>query len=767
MKNLNASWAGGVVRCHWGKMFVFQAIVLVGIGYLLAPPRAGGTSNGTPQQTAATAATEPAAAPEVWSCSMHPQIRQNGPGKCPLCGMDLVPVAGGAGGGGGARTLTVSPAARALMNIATAPVERKYVTHEVLMVGKVDYDETRLKYITAWVPGRLDRLYVDFTGVEVKKGDHMVYIYSEVVYSAQEELITALRYQRERNGRQERVDLVASAREKLRLWGLNEQQIAAIEQQQSPTDHITIYSPIGGIVIEKLRQEGDRVALGDRIYTVADLTQVWIHLDAYESDLMWLRYGQEVTFTTEAYPGEQFVGRIAFIQPVLNDKTRTVKVRVNVPNPNGKLLPEMFGHGASRVQVAVGGRVVEPGLAGKWISPMHPEIIKDEPGKCDVCGMPLVRAETLGFLTSSTNDAAKPLVIPVSAALVTGRRAIVYVELPDADQPTFEGREIVLGPKAGDYYIVQSGLGEGERVVTQGNFKIDSEIQIQAKPSMMTPYGGGGEGQAEGLPLKFRKQMGKLVAIHDALADLLKDGDFAQIRAAFDQVDETLNAVDAGTLSSDALNVWNDLSMLLANDVVEGRNLDRMTEANRVYTLLTHHMQRLSTVFGLEEEPPEPQRIEVTPEFQKQLAGLWTAYLPIQRALAADDFDKARQGLAGLESAAAVDDSALSADESRAAWTKEQANLDKVLQEMQQAGDIQSLRATFAQLSDELGALITVYGLGDVGPMYRLHCSMAIDGRGAIWFQDEEETANPYYGEAMLGCADDVELLSKAEGAPQ
>jgi Cu(I)/Ag(I) efflux system membrane fusion protein len=165
-------------------------------------------------------------------------------------------------------------------------------------------------------------------------------------------------------------------------------------------------------------------------------------------------------------------------------------VRVNVPNPEGKLKPEMFVRGEVRAQVAEGGQVVAPDLAGKWISPMHPWIVKDGPGTCDVCGMKLVPAEELGYVSAETVAREAPLVIPRSAALVTGPRAVVYVEVPDQEEPTYEGREIVLGPRAGDYYLVREGLQEGELVVTNGAFKIDSEIQIQAKPSMMMPAGG-------------------------------------------------------------------------------------------------------------------------------------------------------------------------------------------------------------------------------------------------------------------------------------
>jgi len=430
MKNpLKPQWAKDLIARHWGKLLLVQAAVLLGLGYVLASMMGGARETEPATAASAGEVTEAAEGPSMWTCSMHPQIRKTSPGDCPICGMDLIPVAKTSGG---LRTLTVSPEARALMNIETARVERRYATHEIRMVGKVDYDETKLGYITAWVSGRLDRLYVDYTGVEVNKGDHMVYIYSEDLYSAQQELIQAVRFAGQRGSSRDvaGVNLVASAREKLRLLGLTEDQIKEIEKRTKPSDHLTIYAPVGGIVIEKLRQEGERVKLGDRIYTIADLNLVWVHLDAYESDLPWIRYGQNVTITTEAYPGEEFHGRIAFIQPVLNDKTRTVKVRVNVPNLEGRLKPQMFVHATVHPKVAAGGRVMDPSLAGKWICPMHPAVVKAEPGTCDICEMPLVRAESLGYVTAETDSRKPPLVIPHLAALVTGTRAVVYVELP-------------------------------------------------------------------------------------------------------------------------------------------------------------------------------------------------------------------------------------------------------------------------------------------------------------------------------------------------
>jgi len=426
----------------------------------------------------------------VWTCSMHPQIRESEPGKCPLCGMDLIPVTEG---GAGELQIEFSEVAKKLMEIETAAVERKFVTAQIRMVGKLDYDETKVKNITSWVKGRVDRLYVDYTGITVSKGDHMVYLYSPQLLSAQAELLQAVKSAG--NIKAESSEFISksilstlkAAREKIRLLGLDEKQIADIEKTGEPVNHLNIYAPIGGVVIQKNVTEGMYVKTGTRIYTIADLSQLWAKLDAYESDMMWIRYGQEVEFTAEAYPGEVFKGRISFIDPVLNDKTRTVKLRVNVDNSNGRLKPGMFVRAVVRSKVAEAGKVMDEQMAGKWVCPMHLDIVKEAFGTCDICGMDLVTSESLGF--ASPDGSQAPLVIPATAPLITGKRAIVYVQVQDSEKPTYIGKEIELGPRAGDHYIVNSGLMEGEIVVTNGNFKIDSEMQLQGKQSMMNPEG--------------------------------------------------------------------------------------------------------------------------------------------------------------------------------------------------------------------------------------------------------------------------------------
>lgn len=727
----------------------------------------------------------------LWTCSMHPQIKKNKPGKCPICAMDLIPLESDRGKMTGMRQLVVSPESRALMNIHVTPVQHRYVEAEIRMVGKVDYDETRLKHITAWVPGRLDRLFVDYTGVQVNEGDHMVYIYSEQLYSAQQELIEAARAKREQSDQPKSeffntggVDLLESSREKLRLLGLTQPQIAEIESRDKPADNMLIYSPMSGIVVEKLKQQGDRVTTGERIYTVADLSHLWVQLDAYESDLMWLRYGQRVTFSTETYPGKEFIGKIAFIDPILNDRTRTAKVRVNIENAEGKLKPDMFVRGVVKAQVATGGRVIDADLAGKWVSPMHPEIVKDEPGKCDICGMPLVRAESLGYVATEATGASKPLVIPVSAALVTGTRAIVYVEDPVAKVPTFDGREIVLGPRAGNYYLVQSGLKEGEMVVSSGNFKIDSALQIFARPSMMTPEGGGGGGHHHGgsgpkkkdehgdtgnknaavgieVPATVRRTFLQIGQTREEIAKALNSDDVDSARDDFATLGATVQSIDSALLDDHAKMVWKELGMLIVNDAIEGRAIIDAKDAERVLTSLTRNYQRLNIQFGLSHAELPPEKLDAPEEFRRQLANLWSAYLKTGDALASDDFNTARTSVVELgQSLKSVDMKLLTDNKAHLAWMKEMKNITAIGNSLYKAEDIKAMRAHFASLSGVMQVLAMSFGFGDDQPVFLLHCPMAFNNKGAIWLQHNAETRNPYFGATMLKCADRNELIA-------
>lgn len=477
---------------YW-KWAVVAVVVLT--AYLVGYRMRGSNANNMSHADHGVSAS--ASEPTTWTCSMHPQIKLPEPGQCPICYMDLIPMEANESGDEAPRTLTVSEASAALMELETTAVERRTVTAEVRMVGKVDYDETRVSYITAWVPGRLDRLFVDYTGIQVRQGDHMVELYSPDLLSAQEELLQALAAADEIENeassvlRKSAMATIEAVREKLRLWGLTPSQIRRIEERGRPEDKVTIYAPVAGIVVEKNAREGMYVETGTRIYTIADLSQVWVHLNAYESDLAWLRYGQNVAFTTESHPGVEFRGTISFIHPILDEATRTVKLRVNVPNEDRQLKPGMFVRALVKAEMGAGGKVRGMSMTGRWMCPMHPGEVADEPGDCSICGMPLEPAEEQGYGDSdSDGDPGLPLVIPASAVLRTGERAVVYVEVPDREKLTYQGRVIRLGSRAGDYFVVLEGLREGDRVVTKGQFKLDAELQIQAVPSMMMPEKG-------------------------------------------------------------------------------------------------------------------------------------------------------------------------------------------------------------------------------------------------------------------------------------
>ena len=440
--------------------------------------------------------SEPVDRQASWTCSMHPQIKLPKEGKCPICFMDLIPVESNSTGELDPNQLKLSEAAVQLARIQTTPVRRTYADRDVSMAGKIAYDESRVAEITAWISGRIDQLHADFTGITVDKDAPLVRIYSPQLLAAQEELVQALAAVRELANTNSRLlqvtagAMVEAARDKLRLLGLSNDQIQDLENSGRPSDVVTIYSPVGGVVIDKKIREGMYVSTGDRLFTVADLTRLWVTFEAFESDLPWLRYGQRAVFTIYSLPGVSFEAAVSFIDPFVDPVRRTVKVRAVVNNSDGRLKPDMLVQGTIKSRLNGEGDIIDPSLAGKWISPMHPDIVKDRPGRCDVCGRPLVRAASLGYVGETADENEAPLLIPAEAPLLTGKRAVVYVDISTKDGPAYEGREVELGPRAGNFYVVKSGLDEGERVVTHGAFKIDSELQIQARPSMMSPAGG-------------------------------------------------------------------------------------------------------------------------------------------------------------------------------------------------------------------------------------------------------------------------------------
>lgn len=548
--NQTNRWFGFIPR--GGRSLVtFVALIAAAFvfGWMISGPDDAPT-NGASGEAAHDHASEQ---PTVWTCSMHPQVQLPKEGKCPICFMDLIPLESGDSGSVDPNQLRMSPNAALLARIRTTPVRRAFAESEVRMYGRLAYDETRLSYITAWVAGRVDKLHVDYSGAEVKKGEPLVSLYSPALFSAQEELIQAARVvAKESTGKLTRSTAEATlsaAREKLRLYGLSAGQIDEIESSDVAEDHSTIYSPGSGIVIHKAALEGMYVKPGTQLFTIVDLSKLWVIFDAYETDLAWLAVGQSVSFTSRAFPGEQFEAVVTFVDPILDTKTRTARIRAEVDNSRGRLKPDMFTQGVVHSMLDINGNV-----------------------------------------TSGRQDASKdaPLMIPATAPLVTGKRAIVYVELPQDDDRLFEGRIVELGPRAGDYYIVSGGLSEGERVVTNGAFKIDAELQIRAKPSMMSPEGGapppghdhaGHESQT--VAIAEEAEMESLHLSQEAVASLtptydayfrfqaaLAADDLEVATSAADRIAVEIKAVDMKLFDGDAHTLWMELSNHIATHAV-------------------------------------------------------------------------------------------------------------------------------------------------------------------------------------------------------
>lgn len=568
------------------KLIVVALVLLLAgliIGRFTAPSHEHGADN--------SAASAENAAPSEYTCSMHPQIRQPNPGKCPICAMDLIAAGQADKDDTGPREISLTRHAQALARIQTTPVERRIPEAEIRLFGRVEMDETRTRSITARFPARIERLYVNFTGVQVKAGDHLAKIYSPELLTAQAELISALRFNDPR--------AIRASREKLLLWGLSEGAIKAIEAKADPSDTMDIDSPLGGFVTRKMVSDGDYVETGAALFEIADLSTVWVVLDAYEMDKPWLRFGQSVEFTAEALPGKNFKGRISFIPPVLDTATRTFRIRVNVANEDLLLRPGMFVTGVVKAQVAGEGLVLDSSLEGKWISPMHPEIVKEGPGTCDVCGMDLVPAAEFGYIAA--HSAETPLLVPASAVLQTGKRALVYVEVPDRERPTYEGREIVLGPRAGDSYIVVSGLTDGEQVVTNGAFKLDSALQLLAKPSMMSGPDPNALPEIDATP-EMRDAMGKLLREYFPIWQALAGDDLPSAKTAAGKLESATHQFHGLPGSAEASDFFESTLATLsksAGEIAESVDLD---EARRAFEHVSNAMVRAVRAVGLSED---------------------------------------------------------------------------------------------------------------------------------------------------------------------
>ena len=413
---------------------------------------------------------------EVWTCSMHPQIRRPAFGLCPICNMDLIPLADD-GEDPGPRSLRWSPTSIALAQVRTAPVRRRFLAQHLELNAELVWDERHLRRVVARLPARIEVLHVVVVGQQVQRGDPLAELYAPDLIVAQEELLQAHR----RNDAR----MVAAASDKLRQWGFPAQVVEDILSHGSARDTLPWPSPEGGVVTAVHATAGDRLAEGQALLTLADPTRLWAVLDAYPQDLPQLRYAQPVRLTFGHRPAISRQGRIAFIPPDIDRQRRSTRIRVDLHDPEGQLRPGMFGRGRVAVHIADDGVVPDVDLVGRWLSPVDPSYRAEAPGQCPSSGQALRLVTDFGY--RDPDQVRSPLVVPHAAILPTGRRAVVYIQEPGHDEQTvFTGRTVTLGPRVGDMQVIRDGLREGELVVVNGQFKIDSALQIQAKTSMMS-----------------------------------------------------------------------------------------------------------------------------------------------------------------------------------------------------------------------------------------------------------------------------------------
>lgn len=471
----------------WWVQKLYLAVLALGVGIGLiaalgAAQRMGWIASG------GGASGESAASGQTFTCPMHPQIRQPRPGRCPICGMELVPVTSAAANLD-ELAVRIAPAQRRLANIQTAEVQQAPLQVELRSVGAIAIDESRMATIASYIQGRIERLFADYTGVDVAQGDHLAVVYSPQLYAAQVEYLEARKALAALSPsslaivRETQQKLAASSRQRLVELGMTAEQLQELETSEQARSRLTIYAPIGGTVIEKLAFEGMYVEAGQPIYRIADLSTVWLMLELFPEDAARIRFGQKVDAVVQSRPGETIHGRVAFIDPVVDPKKRTVGVRVEFLNEHKRLRPGDYAAAVVHLPIGQTGEVYDADLAGRWISPMHPQIIRDEPGSCPICGMDLVPTSRYGYADEPTPP-PESLYVPRSAVLMAGANSVVYVE---TEPGRFEIRPVTIGPILRDKVIILDGLQVGERVATAGNFLIDSQMQLSGHPSLIDP----------------------------------------------------------------------------------------------------------------------------------------------------------------------------------------------------------------------------------------------------------------------------------------
>lgn len=499
---------------------------------------------------------------EVWTCSMHPQIRQPEPGQCPICGMDLILLNDRSTEGIDPDAIQMTNRAMKLADIQTSIVGKGSASKNLQLTGKVQEDERSVYNQTAHFPGRIEKLFVNFTGEYISKGQKIASIYSPDLVTAQEELFEAQKFGNNA--------LVRSAKKKLKLWKLSDAEIDMIVKSGKVMTEVPVRADVSGVVTAKKVNLGSHVMEGGVLFEVANLSKVWVVFDAYETDLQWIEIGDSILFTTPSVPGKAFQAKATFIDPLINPKTRVALVRTDVDNSKGILKPEMLVNGELK-----GGRI---------------------------------------------NQGDESLTIPKSAVMWTGKRSVVYVKVVESTTPAFIMREVVLGPALGDSYIISEGLQPGEEIVTNGTFTIDAAAQLQGKKSMMNPEGGpnnsghnhGGAmeptdnstGHAKtphihNVPLEFRQQLSEVVRGYFKIKDALVNSNPDEANKEAYAVLQAIEKVEMGLLEGEAHMHWMELVKSIKAELESIRKSADIESQRKTFIQLSQHITTSLKTFGI------------------------------------------------------------------------------------------------------------------------------------------------------------------------
>ncbi|MCL5130344.1 efflux RND transporter periplasmic adaptor subunit [Algibacter sp. L4_22] len=546
------------------KYIIYIAVLAVGL--LLGWMFFGGNTTSTETVHKHNEATE---TNQMWTCSMHPQIMQPEAGDCPICGMDLIPAASSAKGLL-ADQFKLSKNAMALANIQTSIVGESISNENsgFVLSGKITENEDETATMPAHFNGRVEKLFVNSLGERVEKGQTVAQIYSPALIAAQQELITAYKL------KASQPQLYNAVKNKFKNWMIHGKQLEEVEQTGQVKNSFTIYSHVSGVVTEIAINVGSHIMDGKPIFKVSNLNTVWANFDVYENQISQFKKGQDIVVTTKAYSNKEFKGKVDFIDPILDSKTRTVKLRVVLNNKNELFKPGMF---------------VEGRINGV-----------------------------------SSSSKAPVLLIPDSAVLWTGKRSVVYIKT-NPNEPVFQMQDITLGHQFGDNYQVLEGLNNGDVIVTNGTFTVDAAAQLQGKKSMMNKKGGkvmtGHEGhlgmemtpsvKTEPLdkntrikvPEEFQNQLKVVFNDYIILKNALVKDDLNSSKAESKQVLNDLNKVDKTLLKNKEIyKHWVSIEKEIKTVATSISNTYTIEEQRKYFKNLSSHLTEAVEVFGINEK---------------------------------------------------------------------------------------------------------------------------------------------------------------------